>query len=66
MDVHYTYEKLLPYLKAPRFLLQQEKSSSAVVFYWGINRTFDELGVHNIFFAADYQAEFEAIFKSKT
>jgi len=66
MDVHYTYEKLLPYLKAPRFLLQQEKSSSAVVFYWGINRTFDELGVHNIFFAADYQAEFKAIFQTKT
>ena len=66
MDIHYTYEKLLPYLKAPRFLLQQEKSSSAVVFYWGVNRTFNELGVHNIFFAADYKAEFKAIFETKT
>lgn len=66
MDIHYTYEKLLPYLKAPRFLLQQEKSSSAVVFYWGINRSFEQLGVHNIFFAADYQAEFDAIFQTKT
>jgi phytoene desaturase len=66
MDIHYTYERLLPSVKAPRFLLKQEKSSSAVVFYWGISRTFPALGVHNIFFAEDYQAEFKAIFESKT
>lgn len=66
MDIHYTYEQLLPTLKAPQFLLKQEKSSSAVVFYWGINKSFAALGVHNIFFASDYQAEFKAIFESKT
>jgi phytoene desaturase len=66
MDVHYTYEKLLPTVTAPKFLLKQEKSSSAVVFYWGIKRSFDELGVHNIFFAQDYKAEFDAIFHTKT
>ena len=36
------------------------------MFYWGVNRTFNELGVHNIFFAADYKAEFKAIFETKT
>lgn len=66
MDVHYTYEKLLPSIAAPKFLLKQEKSSSAVVFYWGIKRSFPELGVHNIFFAQDYKAEFDAIFQTKT
>jgi len=66
MDIHYTYEQLLPTVKAPEFLLKQEKSSSAIVFYWGIQHQFSELGVHNIFFAADYQAEFKAIFESKT
>jgi phytoene dehydrogenase-like protein len=66
MDIHYTYEKLLPTIKAPAFLLKQEKSSSAVVFYWGMQQSFPELGVHNIFFAADYQAEFRAIFETKT
>jgi phytoene desaturase len=66
MDIHYTYEQLLPTVKAPGFLLKQEKSSSAVVFYWGVNRSFDQLGVHNIFFASDYQAEFKAIFETKT
>ena len=33
-------------------------SSSALVFYWGINREFKELDVHNIFFAKNYQEEF--------
>lgn len=66
MDIHFTYEKLLAQIKAPAFLLKQEKSSSAVVFYWGINRNFDQLGVHNIFFAEDYRAEFAAIFETKT
>jgi phytoene desaturase len=66
MDIHYTYEKLLPTIKAPAFLLKQEKSSSAVVFYWGMQQSFPELGVHNIFFAADYHAEFRAIFETKT
>ena len=66
MDIHYTYEKLLPHLKAPRRLLKQEKSSSAVVFYWGINKCFDQLGVHNIFFAENYKEEFKAIFETKT
>lgn len=66
MDVHFTYEKLLKNEDAPKRNLNQEKSSSAVVFYWGIKRSFSELGVHNIFFASDYAKEFECIFDTKT
>jgi len=66
MDVHFTYERLLKGLHEPKKILQQEKSSSAIVFYLGIKASFPELGVHNIFFAEDYQAEFEAIFTAKT
>jgi phytoene desaturase len=66
MDVHFTYERLLKGLHEPKKILRQEKSSSAIVFYWGIKETVKELGVHNIFFAEDYQAEFEAIFQTKT
>jgi len=39
-----------------------EPSSSGLVFYWGMNRVFDELAVNNIFFSNDYPAEFESIF----
>lgn len=66
MDVHFTYEKLLSNFKAPKKILLQEKSSSAIVFYWGIKKEFPSLGIHNIFFAKDYEEEFNAIFKSKS
>jgi phytoene dehydrogenase-like protein len=39
-----------------------EPSSSALVFYWGLNRTFSQLDVHNIFFSSDYRREFDQIF----
>ena len=65
-DVHTTYRKLLPGQKAPERILRQERSSSALIFYWGINRVFNNLGLHNIFFSNHYEQEFEAIFKNKT
>ncbi|MCX2576252.1 1-hydroxycarotenoid 3,4-desaturase CrtD [Pedobacter sandarakinus] len=66
LDVWFTYKKLLKNVKPPRKLLNQQRSSSALIFYWGIKGKFSDLGLHNIFFAADYQAEFDAIWKEKT
>ena len=66
MDVVPTYRKLLPHLKAPEKTLQQPRSSSALIFYWGINREFPELDLHNIFFSKDYKNEFDHIFNKKT
>ncbi len=60
MDVYYTYKKLLPDRKHPERILNQPKSTSALIFYWGIRRTFPELNLHNIFFSDDYHAEFSA------
>jgi phytoene desaturase len=68
MDIWFTYNKLLkdhPKLH-PKKTLQQERSSSALVFYWGINKKFENLDLHNIFFSADYKAEFDQIWKEKT
>ena len=64
-DIRPSYQQLLPENLRPNKLLNQPKSSSGIIFYWGINRVFDELGVHNILFSKDYQAEFEAIFKTE-
>ena len=36
MDIYPTYRKLLPKEKAPEKTLAQEKSSSAIIFYWVI------------------------------
>lgn len=66
MDVFPTYHKLLQGQKAPEKQLNQERSSSAVIFYWGIRNTFPNLDLHNIFFSNNYQNEFEAIFKEQT
>lgn len=66
MDVTPTYRKLMPNQKHPDRLLNQPKSSSGVIFYWGIKKQFAELGLHNIFFSDDYQQEFNTMFQGKT
>ena len=58
MDIFFTYRKLLPDQKQPEQVLQQEKSTSAIIFYWGIKYSFPELDLHNIFFSEDYEREF--------
>lgn len=65
MDMVNTYKYLLKEHKAPEKLLNQPKSSSALIFYWGIKKTFKQLDLHNIFFSHNYQKEFEFIFKEK-
>lgn len=62
MDVFSAYQTILKKAKKPKRILEQERSSSALIFYWGINRSFDELDLHNIFFSDDYETEFETIF----
>ena len=66
MDIFSTYEKLLPDQSHPKRILSQERSSSAVIFYWGIRKQFPELDLHNIFFSQDYQKEFTNLFEHKT
>jgi phytoene dehydrogenase-like protein len=46
-------------------IFRKERSSSAVVFYWGMSSLFSELDLHNIFFSVDYKAEFYHLFKTK-
>lgn len=65
MDVFPTYKKLLKNKKHPKKTLKQERSSSALIFYWGISKEFPELDLHNILFTASYPKEFEAIFDKK-
>lgn len=62
MDMVAAYRTLLKDQHQPRKLLNQPKSSSALIFYWGIKKEFKQLGLHNIFFSEDYETEFEHIF----
>lgn len=61
MDVFSTYKKLLPHARHPTRTLAQERSTSAVIFYWGVNREFESLDVHNILFSENYEQEFVAM-----
>jgi phytoene desaturase len=65
MDVVNTYKKLLPKASQPKKILNQPKSSSALIFYWGIQKRFPQLDMHNIFFSQDYAQEFTHIFRQK-
>ncbi len=65
-DIYFTYKHLVKNHSKAKKLLKQERSSSALIFYWGINKNFDGLGLHNIFFSNNYKAEFDHIFNKKT
>jgi len=62
-DIKPAYSNLLKKLPKPQRTLAQEPSSSAMIFYWGIKKSFSQLDLHNIFFSSDYKKEFETIFK---
>jgi phytoene desaturase len=62
MDVVPTYKKLLKTSYQPKKVLNQERSSSALIFYWGIKKTFKNLELHNILFSNNYKKEFDSIF----
>jgi phytoene desaturase len=61
VDVIPFYRKLLKEEGPARKQERQERSTSALIFYWAMNRRFEELDLHNIFFSSDYPAEFRAL-----
>ena len=60
-DIKKTYDHLI---KNKTFEVKSP-SSSAIIFYWGIAKKFDQLDLHNIFFTNDYKSEFDNIFNNK-
>ncbi|MBI33743.1 MAG: phytoene dehydrogenase [Flavobacteriales bacterium] len=62
MDIVPFYEKLLADKQQPKKIIKQERSSSALIFYWGVKKEFKNLILHNILFSQDYKEEFEFIF----
>ena len=65
-DAHVTYSKLLSdnISKNARRYSKLEPSSSALVFYWGMDIK-SRFGIHNIIFSRDYSKEFNEIFTQK-
>lgn len=65
IDARYTAERLLAHHPFRKRLARLEPSSSALIFYWGMNRTFPQLDLHNILFSKEYRKEFQTLFKKK-
>jgi phytoene desaturase len=61
-DVYFTYKNLLANHSLAKKVLRQERSSSAIIFYWGMKKEFTQLELHNIFFSSEYKNEFDYIF----
>jgi phytoene desaturase len=64
-DLGYVYRRLLPDRAASARLDRREYGCSTIMFYWGLDRQYPELGPHNLFLNGDYRQSFEAIFKKK-
>lgn len=66
-DIYQTYGKLLGAgISAPAKKYNKlEPSSSALVFYWGVNIKSDKLDTHNILFSGDYRKEFTQLFDER-
>lgn len=66
MDIVNFYRNLLPGIRLPAHQLSHERSSSAVIFYWGVNSTFSNIELHNVLFSGNYSCEFNHLFNTKT
>ncbi|HET7495230.1 MAG TPA: phytoene desaturase family protein [Candidatus Limnocylindrales bacterium] len=60
-DLPYVYEHLLPPDGMARSLSRKRYSSSAISFFWGLDRPYLALPAHTLFLADDYLANFESI-----
>ncbi len=60
-DLPYVYQHLLPQDGMAEALSHKRFSCSAISFFWGIDKTYDTLGPHNLFLADDYRENFESI-----
>jgi diapolycopene oxygenase len=65
VDIYYLYKDLFPDLPFPEKYFRPERSTSAMIFYWAMDRQFPELELHNLFFSNDYRGEFGHLFDTK-
>jgi phytoene desaturase len=62
-DLPYVYSHLLPDGAEAGRLERLQYTCSAIMFYWGVDTVYPQLGTHNVFLAGDYRASFDRIFR---
>jgi phytoene desaturase len=65
-DLPYVYHHLLPDQAAATWLEHRAYTSSTLMFYWGVDTVYPQLGPHTVFLAGDYRASFTRIFRDRT
>jgi phytoene desaturase len=62
-DLGYVYRHLLPDQAAAEQIDRKEYGCSTIMFYWGLDKQYPQLGPHNLFLCGDYRQSFDQIFK---
>jgi len=62
-DLPYIYRELLPESREAESLQNKLYTCSTIMFYWGVDKRYPQLGHHNVFLGGDYRASFDRIFK---
>jgi phytoene desaturase len=65
-DLPYVYSRLLPDADAAERVNRLKFTCSTIMFYWGVDKVYPQLGHHNVFLAGDYKASFDSIFNKNS
>ena len=65
-DLPYVYNDLLPGSRRARRLNRLKYSCSAMVFHWGIDKVYPQLGQHTVFVSGKHKASCETIFRDNS
>jgi phytoene desaturase len=60
-DLPYVYQHLLPQDGRAQAIARKRFSCSVVSFFWGVSKSYSDLGPHTLFLADDYRENFERI-----
>ncbi|MBW1829890.1 MAG: phytoene desaturase [Deltaproteobacteria bacterium] len=65
-DLPYVYNDLLPVSGKARRLSRAKYSCSAMVFHWGIDKVYPQLGQHNVFVSDKHKESCDTIFRENS
>ena len=65
-DLPYIYKELLPDSGEAEKLDKKLYTCSTIMFYWGVDKDYPQIALHNVFLAGDHKASFDQIFKDHT
>ena len=65
-DLPYVYNDLLPVSTKAKWLNRAKYSCSAMVFHWGIDKVYPQLGQHNVFVSGKHKESCKIIFRDNS